>query len=172
MEWNFYAVSYPYIHLFLMKQVDEKMISVNQIFICLCVIIINSVWSKYSDKLYKYFGVFMFGESFLYLILKLSIIFNIASPITYYAMDTLLFGLITRNIICGANKLRAQVYESKQREKFDNTVQIAGSLATLIGAGIAVIIELQINAALLVGWLGITTDNILYWIAYKKRKRA
>ena len=166
----FYAMSYPYIHLFLMKQVNEKIVSINQIFTCLCVIVINSVWNKYSDKLYKYFGIFMFGESFLYLILKLSIIFNIASPITYYAVDTLLFGLITRNIICGANKLRAEIYESKQREKFDNTIQIAGSIATLIGAGIAFVIELPIQEALFIGWLAITTDNLLYWIAYKKAK--
>ena len=164
----FYAMSYPYIHLFLMKQINEKMVSVNQIFTCLCVIIINSVWNKYSDKLYKYFGIFMFGEGFLYLILKLSIIFNIASPITYYAVDTLLFGLITRNIICGANKLRSKIYKGEQREKYDNTIQIAGSIATLIGAGIAVVIELPIQGALFIGWLAISLDNLLYWIAYKK----
>ena len=51
----FYAMSYPYIHLFLMKQIDEKMVSLNQIFGCLCIITINSVWNKYSDKLYKHF---------------------------------------------------------------------------------------------------------------------
>ena len=164
----FYAMSYPYIHLFLMKQVNERMVSVNQMFSCLCIIIINSVWNKYSDKLYKYFGIFMFGESFLYLILKLSIILNIASPIIYYAVDTLLFGLITRNIICGANKLHAKIYKGEQREKYDNTIQIAGSIATLIGGGIAIVIELPIQGALFIGWFAITIDNLFYWLAYKK----
>ena len=166
----FYAVSYPYIHLFLMKQVNEKMVSINQIFTCLCVIVINSVWNRYSDRLYEYFGVFLFGESFLYLILKLGIIFNVASPIAYYAIDTLLVGLITRNIICGATKLRAKIYKGEDREKYDNTIQIAGSIATLIGAGIAVVIELPIQGALFVGELAITIDNLLYWIAYKKSR--
>ena len=109
----------------------------------------------------------MFGESFLYLVLKLSIIFNIASPITYYVVDTLIFGFITRNIICGANKLKAKIYKEEQREKYDNTIQIAGSIATLIGAGIAVFIEIPIQCALFIGWIAITIDNLLYWIAYK-----
>ncbi|MDE7422312.1 MAG: hypothetical protein K2N51_01225 [Lachnospiraceae bacterium] len=133
---------------------------------------INSLWNKYSDKLYKTFPKFMFTESLLYLILHLCVIAGLANAVTYYIVDTVLFCLITKNMICGGNKLRSLVYKDEEREKYDNIVPIASAISTLIGAGIAFLIGIPIKIAFVLSWMGITVDNIFYYIAYKKNMAA
>lgn len=166
-----YSISYPYIHMFIMKQANEKLISLNEILICVFTIIINSIWNKYSDKLYKTFPVFMFMESALYLVLYALIIMGFVNGIVFYIIDTILFCLITRNIICGGNKLKSVIYKDELREKYDNTICIAASIGTLIGASIAFFVDVPLWVAFIISQTGITIDNIFYYIAYKKNAR-
>lgn len=169
---TFYSMSYPFIHLYIMKDasITEKVISSNQIFICLTIIIINSIWNKHSSKLYKYYKAFILIESIAYLVLTIGAISTTLSPLYYYTIDFILFGFISRNVICGANKLRAFIYNGETREKYDNTISIASAIATLIGSFIAIIINIPIEVAFAISWIGLVIDNIFYWIAYNKTK--
>ncbi len=164
----FYSMSYPFIHLYLMRNITEKMVSLNQIAICVFIIVVNNIWNKYSDKLYKYYKHILATEGILYLILHLGMVFNKLSPIYYYAIDTFLFCMVTKNIMCGGNKLRSKAYKDENREKYDNTVQIVAAVATLCGASIAIALDIKIQVAFILSWIGIAVDNVFYWMAYDK----
>lgn len=168
----FYSMSYPFIHVYLMRQVSEKLVSVNQVFSCICIIIINSLWNKRSNNLYKLFPLIMMIEAVSYLILNLAIIIGVSDGVTYYIVDTLLFCLISRNMICGANKLRSLIYIGDSREKYDNTIPIAASIATLIGGTIAIIVNIPINVAFMISWVGLSIDNLFYYLAYRKNQKS
>ncbi len=162
-----YTMCFPSIHLYLMNGINSNIISVNQILICISVIVVNSIWNKYSNRLYKYYIHFMALESVAYLILNLTMILNICTTLIYYLTDTFLYCIITKNIICGSVKLRSFVYNKDKREKYDNTAQIATAIGTLIGSTIAIIINIPIEIAFIISWIGITIDNIFYIIAYR-----
>jgi len=166
----FYSTSYPFIHLYIMRgdSVNAKMVSICQIIICISIILINNIWNKYSKVLYKYFRCFMAMESITYLILTIGVIISIFSPAIYYVADTILFALITKNIICGGNKLKSMVYKDDEREKYDNTIPIASAVATLIGSLFAFVLHIPIQFAFILSWIGLTVDNIFYWLAYNK----
>ena len=166
----FYAMSYPFIHLYLMRGITEKIISFNQITICISIIIINNLWNKFSDKLYKHYQKILLFEGVLYFVLHLGMFLNILTPSLYYIADTLLFCLVTKNIICGGNKLRSIVYKDENREKYDNIIPIAAAISTLIGAGIALVFDIKIEIAFILSWVGIAIDNVFYWFAYNKYK--
>lgn len=164
-----YAMSYPSIHVYVMRRIDEKLVSVNQLVCCLFVIVANSIWNKYSDKLYRLFPLLALMESIAYAILNISVILGVTNMTVYYIADMILYCLISNNIICGATKLKSLVYNSSDaREKYDNTIRIASSLATIIGAGAAIIIDIPIAIAFLIGLIGINVDNVFYYIAYRK----
>lgn len=168
----FYSMSYPFIHLFIMKDdaITGRLVSIQQVVMCLSIILINNLWNKYSLQFYKWFKVFLFLESITYLILMLGMSLDIFSPFIYYVADMILFSLITKNIICGSNKLRALRYKDEAREKYDNTIPIAAAFATLIGSFIAIVINIPIPIAFMLSWIGIVIDNIFYWIVYDKYK--
>lgn len=166
-----YTIAYPVIHLYLMQYINAKIMSISSIVICLSTIIVNFIWNKYSNRLYKFFNYFLFLEGLSYFILTIVLILNFVSPIYYYIIDTILLSLITKNIVCGGNKLRSIIYRKEQREKYDNTSQIAVNAACLIGYGINVILDISINIALVISLLGIIIDNIFYSIIYIKENK-
>lgn len=163
-----YAASYPTLHLYLMREVSDKMISANQILICLAIIVVNNMWNKNSDNLYKFFPVLMLTESITYFVIHAAVIFGYIGAAGYYIIDTILLCLITRNMICGGNKLRSIVYKEEKREKYDNTVMIANSVGTLIGSGIALCFSLPVKVVFVTSWIGISIDNLFYWMAFRK----
>lgn len=168
----FYAIGYPYIHIYLMKYITEKTVSFNQIIVCLFILIVNSLWNKFSDVLYKYYKYFLLLEGIAYLLLTIGVISGAISPSYYYIIDTFLFCLITKNVICGATKLKSIIYDGGAREKYDNTVSIVSAIATLIGSLFIFLVQVPLNVAFGIGCFGIIIDNVYYWIAYNKYKEA
>jgi len=167
----FLTMSYPAIHLYIMAGLTSNIVSLNQILLCISIIIINPMWNKYSDKLYKYYSLLMLLESITYLVLNITMILNIWTKIIYYLIDTFLYCVITQNLICGTNKLKSFVYNKDTREKYDNTAQIATAIGTLIGSGIAIIIDIPIKIAFIISWIGISIDDVFCFIAYKNNKK-
>lgn len=166
----FLTMSYPAIHLYIMAGLTSNIVSLNQIVLCISIIIINPMWNKYSEKLYKRYSLLMLLESLTYLVLNITMILNIWTRIVYYLIDTILYCMITQNIICGTNKLRSLVYNKDTREKYDNTVQIATAIGTLIGSTIAIVINIPIEIAFIISWVGISIDNVFCYIAYRNNK--
>lgn len=70
--------------------------------------------------------------------------------------------------------MRAKVNPTeKLREQFDNNDQIVYSVATLLGAGFALLITLDIKILFILALIGNVVDNIFYlYIYFKIRKRS
>jgi hypothetical protein len=166
----FYSLAYPSIQKIVIEAISYKLIALNSIIICIGTIIIGHAWNKYKDFLYKYYLFFLILEIICYMAAIFgAIVFN--SYFGYYLADTLIFATISKNIIIGANTLKARKYNEEEiRNKYDNNVQIYASIATLIGSGLCLLIELPIWLSFIAMFLGVSIDNIFYGIEYLKIK--
>ena len=166
----FYSATYPYIHKEVMAYVSDSIIALNQIINCLSIVILGSLWNKKSDKLFKHYSAFCIGETILSIgsTILATTTHNI---IAYYITDTLIFSIVTRNIICGGTKLRAIRYNTEtKREHFDNNNNSASAIATIIGSVIAMVLDLDFSIMLWLATFGNAIDNIFYVFIYKSTK--
>lgn len=167
-----YYMSFPYINIWIMKQLDNKYVAVQNIIVCVATVLISTLWNKKSNKLYKFYSIFMFSECAVYLVLYSFVIFGNLNGRLYYLIDTILFSLITKNIICGTNKLKSIIYKNEKREKYDNTSSIAAAIASIVGSILSIALNIPIEIAFAIGWAGISIDNLFYYLAYRKYKES
>lgn len=164
----FYSIAYPVVHFTLIKDVGEKMIAFNSIIMCLTGVLFPIIWNK-NKNLYKTYGKLLFLEGIAYLIIAILICTGVINNVAYYLLDTFLFALISKNIICGNNKLRATRYNSEElREQYDNNSTIISNFSSLFGFGISFIVIIPVNIAFVLITIGICIDNIFYYKAYKQ----
>lgn len=142
--------------------------ALNSIILCITGIIFPLIWNKYSDKMYNKYGYFLTLECILYTLIAVLVIMGTVTPKVYYILDTLLFALITKNIVCGNNKLLAFIYKGKDREKFDNNSNIASNLSSLLGFTLSFILTIPTNVAFILITIGVISDNIFYYWVYKE----
>lgn len=124
------------------------------------------LWNKKSDRLYKTYGYLLTTEGVLYILIGFLVVIGAIIPKTYYILDTLLFAIISKNVICGNNKLLAFRYK-ENREQFDNNSNIVGNASSLIGFTLNFILSLSVNVAFILITIGIVFDNIFYYQVYK-----
>lgn len=166
----FYAATYPYIHREIMLVTTDNYIAINQIVNCLSVAMFSFVWNKFSDKIFKFYVVFCVAESVLCIgTTAFAICTN--HILAYYLLDTFVFALITRNIICGGVKLKAMRYKTeKEREKFDNHDNLMSSLGFLGGSIIAFFLRFDFTTMLCIATVGNIIDNFIYIGIYYNEK--
>jgi hypothetical protein len=105
-------------------------------------------------------------------IVAIYISINKSSITSFYILDTLICVVVTRNIICGGNRLKALRYSNpSKRERFDNSNNSYASLATIIGASISIALEMDFITMLWTAAFGNCIDNVLYIIIYKNLVR-
>ncbi len=139
--------------------------------ICVSGILFPLIWNKYSVKLYTKYGHLLGIEAITYTLIAILVLAGSITNKTYYILDTFLFALITKNIMCGANKLRASRYNSdNKRERYDNNSDLISNLSSLMGFGISFIVTIPTNVAFILITIGICFDNIFYFKAYKQTK--
>ena len=164
----FYTAIYPIIYKIIMSTVHKNFISINQIVTCSSIILFNSIWNKHSNKLFKYFPVLCTLEMLCTVVVAIYISINKSSITSFYILDTLICVVVTRNIIYGGNRLKALRYSNpSKRERFDNSNNSYASLATIIGASIAIVLEMDFITMVWIAAFGNCIDNILYIIVYK-----
>lgn len=145
------------------------MISINSLLICFGGIILPFIWNKYSNRLYKKYNLMLLTEVIVYIMLLIMLLTNRMSLIVYYILDTLCITLVTKNIICGGNKLIAKRYTNEDyRVRYDNNTQVAGNISSMIGFALSAIVELSMNEAFILSTIGICIDNIFYYYAWKE----
>lgn len=165
----FYSTAYPIVHFKLISEVGEKMISLNSICICLAGIVFPVMWNKNSDKLYKKYGVLCTLETILYILICVMLLISLISSKAYYILDTMFFCLVTKNMICGGNKLRAKRYNNeKDREQYDNNVQLVSNISSLIGFSISLMVSISVNVGFILITIGICSDNFFYYHGWKE----
>lgn len=168
------SMTYPYIYSQIMKQITDKYISVDSICVCVSTIIVNLLWNKYGNKLFKKYNTFCTIETISY------IIATIVTILTYdfkfiFISDTLITSLITRNIICGRIKLRAKIHPTDvEREKYDNDSNTLSSIAIIVGSLISMVLSLDIRILLVISCISNTIDNFSYsyiWKVFNDNKK-
>lgn len=69
--------------------------------------------------------------------------------------------------------MRAIVNPSEtEREQYDNNSSIVNAIATLIGAGVAMMFDFDLKLLFVFALIGNTIDNIFYLYIYQKIRRA
>ena len=145
------------------------MISINALCTCMGGIILPFIWNKYSDRLYKRYDIMLVTEAVIYILMLILLTFNNINLVAYYILDTICFTLVTKNIICGGNKLRAKRYNNEaDRVKYDNNSQMAANISSMIGFGISAIFTFSVSQAFILSTMGICIDNIFYYLAWKE----
>lgn len=162
----FYSSTYPYIHREVMQVATDNFIALNQIINCFSIIIFGYVWNKFSNKLFRFYPVFCVLESVIGIMTTVFAL-TTGNVLAYYLLDTLVFALVTRNILCGGVKLRAIRYNSEEkREHFDNNDNSVYSLATIIGSCIAMVLNLNFGVMLCISTFGNMIDNVFYIVIF------
>jgi hypothetical protein len=166
----FYSLSYPYIYGETVKVVPHLYISVEQILACLGTIVFCRLWNKHSDKLFTKYHVILGLEIIADIILFADVLIR-HNLSFYFLLNVIIFALITKNVACGGTKMKARVHPTeKLREQYDNNSNIACSVATLLGAGIAIIFDMNLWLLFIFAFVGNAADNAFYlYIYYKLR---
>lgn len=169
----FYSATYPYIHRAIMQVASSPIIALNQIINCISIVFFGWIWNHRSDSLFHLYPAYCIMETALGVCSTLYAIMT-GNIIAYYIIDTVLFAVITRNIICGGIKLKAIRYATEEmREQFDNNNNSAAAVATIIGSLIAISLNLEFPIMLCIATFGNAIDNIFYICIYfaERRKR-
>ena len=158
----FYAMSYPYIYAQTVKVVPQAFISIEQILCCAGTMLFCWIWNKFSDKLFKYYELFLIAEIVADSILFADVIIR-RDLRFYFMLNVIIYSIITRNLICGGNKMRAKINPSeKERERFDNNNNIMNSASTLLGAGLAMILSPELKPLFILALIGNIADNFFF----------
>ena len=167
----FYSATYPYIHKQVMECVSDSIIALNQIINCLSIIIIGAIWNRKSKKLFNLYPLYCILETMVGIVTTVYVIIS-KNIVVYYILDTLVFAIITRNIICGGIKLRAIRYDTEdKREHFDNNNNSMSAIATILGSVIAMFLTLNFNTMIILATIGNCIDNIFYIVIWYKTNK-
>lgn len=163
-----YSLSYPVIHLYILKDINSNLISLISLISCIFTILISKAWNVNGDKIYKQYSILLIAESIFYFVLMILMINNILDKTIYYLLDGLLFAILTRNIICGGNKMKANRYIKEDMEHFANNLVIYNNIASLMGYSIGSLFHIDIKLSFVIMFLGVSIDNLFYYLAYKE----
>lgn len=161
-----FALSYPSIQIFLMRGINERFISLNQIMTSIGGLVIPMIWNKGVSKLFKKYHIFLFIETSLFISIISLLILDIIDARMYYLLETLIYGLFTTIINCGMNRILSRRYDSVEREKYDNNITAVSSTSALIGYGFSFVFVINHVVAFILFGLGIIVSNIIYYKAY------
>lgn len=168
----FYSATYPYIYKQILAGISSDAVAVQQIVNCISVILFSCLWNRFSEKLFPSYAVLCVLECLAGLCTSLYVTFHPANIIAYYILDTALFCLITRNIICGGVRLRAIRYPTEhQREQFDNSNNAVSATATIIGSLIAIKLNLDFVHMIWLATFGNMIDNFFYINIFLKSRK-
>ena len=164
----FYSMSYPYIYAETIKVVPHLYIGLEQILACVGTIIFCKAWNMYSDRLFKHYRLFLTLEIIADLILFTDVL--IRSDLKFYfLLNIIIYSVITKNLSCGGVKIRAIVNPTeKEREQYDNNSSIVNAVVTLIGAGVAMMLDFDLRLLFVFAFIGNAIDNAFYIYIYNK----
>lgn len=167
----FYALSYPYIYAETLKAVDKSYISLEQIISCLGVVLFGVLWNKKGDYLYKRYPIIIVSETIADIALMTHVLLT-GNLKFYFLANVIIYAVITRNMANGGIRLRAKVHpDEKSRERYDNNCNIVNSVATLLGAGVAMILPIDLHILFILALIGNISDNFSYHYIYKQVNR-
>lgn len=167
----FYSASYPYVYAETIKIVPASFISIENIATCLSTILFCWLWNKYSDHLFRYYGIITLLEIIADIFLFADVLIRHDLKF-YFLLNVLIFAIITRNMACGGTKMRANVHpDEKLREQYDNNINIVCSVATVLGASIALFYKIPLKGLFILAFIGNCIDNVIYLKIFREITR-
>lgn len=106
-------------------------------------------------------------ETVTYTILIGSFLIGKLTPTGYVIIEALLYASITRNIICGGNRLKAIRYNEQSREKYDNKDIILSNVSGLLGYSFSTLITLSLTVCMILMLVATVIDNVFYYYVWK-----
>lgn len=166
-----YATAYPSIHIWVMSAVNSRMMSTVNLLTNIAITIVAILWNKYGSKLFKYYKVFLILETILEAIVCIVSVYT-GNALAYYISDSIIYSLITRHIIAGGNRIRANRYKTPEsRSKYDNNAQMLSSIAGIIGPSLAFILNPSISTSIIIGTVSCTLDNAFMWVFHSECRK-
>ena len=167
----FYSVSYPYIYSETVIVVPRLYIGLEQVLACIGCIIFCRLWNNYSDRLFQHYRLFLLLEVVADIILFADVI--IRHDISFYfLLNVIIYSVITKNLCCGGTKMRAMVNPTeREREQYDNNSNIVNAIATLAGAGAAMVANFELKWLFIFAFIGNIIDNFFYLYIYEKIRK-
>ena len=164
----FYSASYPYIYAEIMKVINRKYISFEQIISCIGIVVFGSLWNRYGDKLFQHYTKFILleiaADAFLFtdVLIRHDLKF-------YFLLNVIIYAIITKNLSCGGIKMRAKVNPTEElRERYDNNSNSIFAVATIAGTIIAAALGASLDVLFVLALIGNTVDNFFYLYIYKR----
>ena len=167
----FYSMSYPYIYVEIVKVIERKYISFEQIISCLGIVLFSSIWNKYGKFLFEHQIKFLILEVIADVILFADVL--IRNDLRFYfVLNILIYAIITKNLSCGGVRMRAKVNPTEElREHYDNNSNSISAISTLLGTAVVLIIPIKLNTLFILALIGNTADNFFYLYIYKRIKK-
>lgn len=165
------GIGWATIHKVCVEQLPTQWLSFEQLMLSVFLILACSLWKidrfrEKSLKLFLYLSIFEMLSGML-LAFSMAVYFNV----WIFAIGSLLYtGAISVLLNRVETAFKSKLFNFRDREDFDNDMQLACSLSSLIGFGIASIVSIPISSALLlwgIAWIG----NLGWIIVYIKNRK-
>lgn len=166
----FISIANPVTHKLVMENVSSQLIAARGLWDAVGIIVITALFNKFGDRIYKHFVAIAMCENIVYAIIITGVITKVVSITTMFMVESIAWILLTKNLICCCSRIRRFLYESEEREKFDNNRHVATSAAEIIGYSVAMLVVPEWLAWSLIS-LGIICGNMFSILAYKQARR-
>ena len=144
---------------------EQLMISI--FLITACFLWKNEKFRKNTISIFLFLSIF---EMLTGMVMAFSMVFSF--NVWVYAIGSLLYtGLISVFLSRIEIAFKSKLFVERDRENFDNDMELAVSSSSLIGFGVASLIEIPLNTALIlwgIAWIG----NLGWIMVYLKNKNA
>lgn len=165
------GIGWASIHKVCVEQLPTQWLSFEQLMLSAFLILACSLWKnekfrQNSLNIFLYLSIFEMLSGMI-LAFSMAVWFNV----WVFAIGSLIYtGVISILLNRVEISFKSKLFNNRAREDFDNDMQLATSLSSLIGFGIASIISIPISSALIlwgIAWLG----NLGWIIIYLRNKK-
>ena len=163
----FLSAGTPVTHKFIMTQVSSQLIATKGMMMSIGIILVNSVFTRYGKKIYRFYRYFLIVEMVMYIALIPLMVYNSVPTWAYYMMTAVCDMVVARNIICCNNRMRRLIYHGEDREMHDNLRPVMQSVAC-IGGNLIACCGLPLSTSWWMIGIGVLLGDGLFWIAYRK----
>jgi len=163
----FLSAGTPVTHKFIMTQVSSQLIATKGMMMSIGIILVNSVFTRYGKKIYRFYRYFLIVEMVMYIALIPLMVYNSVPTWAYYMMTAMCDMVVARNIICCNNRMRRLIYHGEDREMHDNLRPVMQSVAC-IGGNLIACCGLPLSTSWWMIGIGVLLGDGLFWIAYRK----
>ena len=160
------AMLIPYNQRAIYSVLPEKWYSVSLILECVGVVVYSHLWNKYNKRLFNHYVLFSVIDC-IHFIISLLVYIKFKNIIIYYITDTLIYSVVTRNVITGCNTVLAKRYpKPEERNKYDNNAASVSGVATIMGSSVSIALGSVNFLYVLIGLTLLNIiDNVMFIIA-------